>query len=326
MQKSLPEAAQGNSTTMVERFPYRGWTNTYKLSNHVVELIVLADVGPRIIFYGFRNGENLLHEVVEDAGKTGGSEFRLYGGHRLWVSPEVERTYYPDNVSVLVSQCGNATRFTAPLEELPPGTRLQKELEIKLAERGSEVRITHRVTNHDEHSTILAPWSPTMMRAGGRTILPLSPRIAMDKDHYSPAGVFGIWSFTDFMDSRWVLGTSYIQLQQLASPSGRFKEQMGGIYNSAGWGAYFSRDQLFVKRAAVITGAAYPDFGCNFEMFTNLDFIELETLGPLIELRPGEMVEHIERWWLFAGVPGGENDAWIDSAVVPLVQQTASSE
>jgi hypothetical protein len=326
MQKSLPEAAQGNSTTMVERFPYRGWNNTYKLSNHVVELIVLADVGPRIIFYGFRNGENLLHEVVEDAGKTGGSEFRLYVGHRLWVSPEVERTYYPDNVSVLVSQCGNATRFTAPLEELPPGTRLQKELEIKLAERGSEVRITHRVTNHDEHSTILAPWSPTMMRAGGRTILPLSPRIAMDKDHYSPAGVFGIWSFTDFMDSRWVLGTSYIQLQQLASPSGRFKEQMGGIYNSSGWGAYFSRDQLFVKRAAVITGAAYPDFGCNFEMFTNLDFIELETLGPLIELRPGEMVEHIERWWLFAGVPGGENDAWIDSAVVPLVQQTASSE
>jgi hypothetical protein len=57
-------------------------------------------------------------------------------------------------------------------------------------------------------------------------------------------------------------------------------------------------------------------------VFTNPDFIELETLGPLIELRPGETVEHIERWWLFADVPGGENDAWIDSAVVPLVQQT----
>ena len=168
---------------MVERFSYRGWNNTYKLFNGVVELILLADVGPRIISYGFRNSENLLHEVAEDAGKTGGLEFRLYGGHRLWVSPEVERTYYPDNVSVLVSQHGNATRFTSPLEELPPGTRLQKELEIELAENGSEVRITHRVTNHDLHSTTLAAWSPTMMRAGGRTILPLAPRIAMDKDH-----------------------------------------------------------------------------------------------------------------------------------------------
>jgi hypothetical protein len=311
---------------MVERFPYRGWSNTYKLSNGIVDLIVLADVGPRIIFYGFRNGENLLHEIVEDAGKTGGAEFRLYGGHRLWVSPEVERTYYPDNVSVRVSQRDKATVFTAPLEELPPGTRLQKELEIELAETGSQVRITHRVTNQDLHSTMLAPWSPTMMQAGGRTILPLSPRIAMDKDHYSPVGILGIWSFTDFADPRWVLGTSYIQLQQQANPRSRFKEQMAGIYNSAGWGAYFRQRQLFVKRAAVITGASYPDFGCNFEVFTNPDFIELETLGPLTELRPREMVEHIERWWLFAGVPGGDTDAWIDSAVIPLVQQTAVPE
>ena len=59
----------------------------YKLSNGVVELVVTADVGPRILFYGFRNGENQFHEVKEDAGKNGGSEFRLYGGHRLWVSP-----------------------------------------------------------------------------------------------------------------------------------------------------------------------------------------------------------------------------------------------
>lgn len=309
---------------MLERFSYRGWNNAYRLSNGVVELLVTADVGPRIIFYGFRNGENLLHEVEEDAGKTGGSEFRLYGGHRLWVSPEVERTYYPDNTPVAVSQHGNATRFTAQREELPPGTNLQKELEIELAATGSQVRITQRIRNDDQHSTTLAPWSPTMMGAGGRTILPLSPRVAMDKDHYLPVGVFGIWSFTDLADPRWVLGTNYIQLRQMTNPAGRFKEQMGGIYNAAGWGAYFRQGCLFVKRAAVISGARYPDFGCNFEVFTNPDFIELETLGPLVELRPGEVVEHVERWWLFADVPSGENDAWIDSAVVPLVEQTAA--
>ena len=127
----------------------------------------------------------------------------------LWVSPEVERTYYPDNSPVAVSQHNNAVRFTAQREELPPGTNLQKELEIELAATGSHVRITHRIRNHDAHSTTLAPWSPTMMRAGGRAILPLSPRIAMDKDHYLPVGVFGMWSFTDLADPRWVLGTSY---------------------------------------------------------------------------------------------------------------------
>lgn len=310
---------------MLARVSYRGWNNAYKLSNGTVELIVTADVGPRIIFYGFRDGENLLHEVEQDAGRSGGSEFRLYGGHRLWASPEVERTYYPDNTAVAVAQNGAAARFTARPEDSPPGTHLQKEIDVELAATGSQVRIVHRITNHDARPTTLAPWSPTMMRAEGRVILPLPPRMAMDKDHYLPVGVLGIWSFTDFADPRWIFGSAYIQLRHLSTPAGRFKEQMGGIYNSAGWGAYYKKGYLFIKRAAVLSGAQYPDFGCNFEVFTNPDFIELETLGPLVELQPEETVEHEERWWLFAGIPDGEGDAWIESAVVPLATRTAGS-
>ncbi len=307
---------------MLERIRYRGWNHAYKLSNGTVELIVLADVGPRIIFYGFCNGENELHEVDRDAGLSGGCDFRLYGGHRLWVSPEVERTYFPDNVPVTVSQQGTVTRFTAPPEDAALGTHLQKEMEIELAATGSHVHVTHRISNHDRCPTQLAPWAPTMMKAGGRAILPLSLRVAMDKDHYQPVGVFGLWSYTDFADPRWVLGTRFIQLRQLPAHPGRFQEQMGGISNSSGWGAYYRNEHLFLKRAVVIHGAQYPDFGCNFEVFTNADFLELETLGPMIELQPGEAVEHVEHWWLFGNVPGGENDAWIDAAVVPLVKKT----
>ncbi len=308
---------------MVEQISYRGWNTAVRLSNGVLELIVTAEVGPRIVFCAFCGKENLLHEVNEDAGKTGGTEFRLYGGHRLWVSPEVERTYFPDNGPVSVTRHGGAVRFTAFPEKVPPGTNLQKELEIELEENRAELQIIHRIWNRDTLPTKLAPWSPTMMRSGGRAILPLPPRVAMDKEHYLPVGAFGIWSFTDFADPRWILGTSFIQLQQDPKPTGRFREQMGGIYNPAGWGAYYSAGFLLIKRADVIAGAAYPDFGCNFEVFTNPEFIELETLGPLAVLQPGEKVEHVERWRLFAEVPGGENDGWIASTIVPLVQQTA---
>jgi hypothetical protein len=308
---------------MVERFSYRGWNNAYKLSNGVVELVVTADVGPRVLSYGFCGGENQFHEIAEDLGRSGGSEFRLYGGHRLWASPEVERTYYPDNTAVLVSQRGKTTRFTAAAEDLAPGTRLQKELDIELAPTGTEVRITHRITNHDERATKLALWAPTMMRGQGRAILPLSPRIAMDKDHYQSVGAFGIWSFTDFADPRWVFGSSFIQLRQLAQPTARFKEQMGGIYNASGWGAYHRTGFLFVKKVDVIGAATYPDFGCNFQVFTNPEFLELETLGPVVDLNSGATGEHEERWQLFAEVPGGEDDSWIESAIVPLVQKTA---
>ena len=85
-------------------------------------------------------------------------------------------------------------------------------------------------------------------------------------------------------------------------------------------------DANHAVRAAVISGAKYPDFGCNFEVFTNPDYLELETLGPLVELGAGRAVEHVEHWWLFADVPRGENEAWIDTAVVPLIQKTGREQ
>jgi hypothetical protein len=118
-----------------------------------------------------------------------------------------------------------------------------------------------------------------MMKAGGRAILPLPPRAAMDKDHFQSVGPLTLWSFTDFADSRWVLGTDYVQLQQQTNPTGRFPEQMTGVYNPAVWVAYFLNGTIFLKCAPVAHVDVYPDFGCNFEVFTNPDFLELESLG-----------------------------------------------
>ena len=178
--------------------------------------------------------------------------------------------------------------------------------------------VNHRVINRDGRPTKLAPWAPTMMKPGGKAILPLPLRAPMDKDHFQAVGPMTLWSFTEFADSRWTLGTEYIQLQQRTNPTGRFPEQMTGLYNPAGWGAYFLNGTVFFKSAAVIAGAAYPDFGCNFEIFTNPEFLELETLGPQVELRPEESVRHIETWTLFQNVPNGKDDAWIREAVAPL--------
>jgi len=302
---------------MLERTSYRGWENAYRISNDTIELVVLADVGPRIVSYAFHGGENIFHEVPEQAGLTGGNEFRLYGGHRLWIWPEVERTYFPDNSPVAVSEGRNQLNLTAPVESAPPGSNLQKQLEIRLDE-GSRVTVTHRVTNRDSRSTELALWTPTLMRAGGRAILPLPPRAAMDKNHFQSVGPLTLWSFTDLADSRWILGTEYVQLQQQRNFTGRFPEQMTGVYNPAGWGAYFWNGTLFIKSAPVTAGASYPDFGCNFEIFTNPDFLELESLGPKVQLGPGESASHTESWALFEDVPAGKDDSWIRSAILPL--------
>ena len=307
---------------MLDRISYQGWENAYRISNGTVELVVLADVGPRVISYSFVGGENIFHEVAEQAGLTGGKDFRLYGGHRLWVWPEVQRTYFPDNSAVAVCHDNNVVRFTAPLEGVSPGSNLQKELEIQLNEVGSRVTVSHRITNRDTQTTELAPWAPTMMKAGGRAILPLPPRAAMDKDHFQSVGPLTLWSFTDFADARWRLGTEFVQLRQQSNSTGRFQEQMTGVFNPAGWGAYVLNGTVFVKRALATPGAQYPDFGCNFEVFTNPEFLELESLGPKVQLGPGESTMHTEIWSLFQNVPEGEDDSWIRRAVAPLAAES----
>jgi len=318
MPHTLSRSASRADESMIEKIHYHGWNNAWRLSNGTVELIVLADVGPRIVHYGFCGHENVFYEAAGDRGLRGGDEFRLYGGHRLWVWPEVARTYFPDNLAVTVSQDENCVRFRAPIEDCAPGTQLEKEFAIALEADGTQVRIAHTITNRSAEATQLAIWCPTMMRPGGRAILPLPARAAMDADHFQSVGPMTLWGFTDLKDPRWIFGTDYIQLLQASNSQARFPEQMTGIFNPAGWGAYYSRGVLFIKRAAPVESARYPDFGCNFEIFTNPQFLELETLSPIVRLAFGQSASHTETWALFRDVPEGNDDAWVGSAVLPL--------
>src|SRR5208282_5119720 len=255
----------GASAPKADEVEYQGWKKTFRICNDTVQLIIVTEVGPRILFFGFRGEHNELHEVPEHAGKSGDGVFRVYGGHRLWVSPEVERTYYPDNAQVSVRKNEDAFIFTAPPESAHPGTNLQKEVEVKLAGTGAHVSVIHRISNLGKEATEMAPWALSVMAGGGKAILPLPPRAPVAADRLLPEGVLALWCYTDLADPRWKIGTKYVQLQQQQNPAFKFKEQMTGLYNPFGWGAYFRQGHLFVKRAAVHKRAKYPDFGCNFE-------------------------------------------------------------
>ena len=311
----------GISTVKTEEVEHHRWKKAFKIYNDTVQLLVLTEVGPRILFFGFLGGENEFHEILEHSGKRGDQTFRVYGGHRLWVSPEIARTYYPDNLPVAVKRQDDAFVFTAPPEAMPPGTGLQKEIEIRLADTGARVTVAHRIRNLGKEPAEMAPWALSVMAGGGKAILPLPPRAPMSSDRLLPEGVLALWSYTDLADPRWKIGTKYMQLRQTGNGAGPFKEQMGGIFNSFGWGAYFRRGHLFIKKAKVEKNARYPDFGCNFEVYTDTHSLELETLGPLRQLNPGETAEHIECWWLFKDIESGDSESWIDSIILPAVER-----
>ena len=77
---------------------YHGWPNSYRITDGNIELVVTTDVGPRIMRYGFADGQNLFYECPPQLGGTGEPWWLLRGGHRLWIAPElIPETYALDN-------------------------------------------------------------------------------------------------------------------------------------------------------------------------------------------------------------------------------------
>jgi hypothetical protein len=303
----------------IEKSTYAGWPNCYRITNGTVELIVTADVGPRIIRYGFVGGQNLFKEFKESLGKSKEPNWQSRGGHRLWVAPEVAEnispiTYAVDNFPVQIEVRGNRLIATPPVEA---AVGLQKQIEVRLAASGTGVEVIHRITNRNVWAVELAPWALTVMSAGGVGITGLPPR-GTHPEVLAPTNPLTIWAFTDLSDPRWVFTRKYIALRQDPKNANPMKI---GLFNQDTWGAYHLNGELFLKRYAADPAKTYPDFGASYETFTNAEMLELETLGPLTKLQPGQTVEHVETWSLHRNVEILRyDDATLDKVILPLLK------
>jgi len=313
----VPALAKAQPAVKIEKVAYKGWPNCYRMTNGQVELIVTSDVGPRIIRFGFVGGENEFKEYADQMGKTGGKEWRIYGGHRLWHAPEAQpRTYAPDNSPIEIRTSGGRIHAIQPVEE---ATGIQKEMEIRMAADAPRVEVLHRLRNKNQWAVELAPWVLTVLPQGGRSILPMPPR-GKHPEVLEPTHPLVMWAYTDFRDKRWTLGFKYVLLQQ--DPKASLPQKVGALIPD-GWAAFARGNHLFVKKFDVVKNATYPDFGSAVETFTNADMLELETLGPLTKLAPGATVEYTERWWLHKDVKlESADDAAIDRVVLPRVRES----
>jgi hypothetical protein len=292
----------------VEKISYLG-LDCCKLSNAEIELVVTTGVGPRILRYSFIGEENMLGEAPDAVAKTELGEWRAWGGHRLWTAPEAKpRSYAPDNDPLTFKSEGeNGIRLVQQAD----ASGIQKEMTIVLDAAGTGVSVHHRITNRNLWAIEAAPWALTIMNGGGVAIFPQEPFRAW-ADYLLPARPLVLWHYTDLTDPRWNLGQRYIRLR---SDEQHPEPQKIGLLNKQGWAAYLRGETLFVKRAAYVEGATYPDYNCNFETYTAGTFIEVESLGPIKRLEPDESADHTERWSLLRapGVTDENFDATLDA-------------
>ena len=297
---------------MFERISYNGWPNCIRLFNDQVEVIVTTDIGPRIVRLAFIGKQNFFHLVPEHAGKKGGDEWRIYGGHRFWLAPEaIPFSYSPDNEPVPFNAQDYSIKLQQPREKT---SGMVKELEITLSATSNEVKVLHRLINKNSTDVLVAPWALSMMSPGGRAIIPQEPYGEGD-DYLLPARPIALWQFTKMNDPRWVWGEKYIQARQDPSLA---SEQKIGVLNKLGWTAYWLNGELLVKKFPYDPRVSYPDFNCNHEIYINGRFLEIETLGPLVNMPPDSGVEHTEHWFLTRSA-ADEREATIDAEILPRV-------
>jgi hypothetical protein len=284
----------------MEIVPYGGWEKCARLTDDTVELYVTLDVGPRVIRFGLVGGPNEFVEFPDEMGETGGKEFRLYGGHRLWMSPEdPARTYLPDNAAVTHTWDGRTLTVTAPVEK---PTSTQREIAMRFED--GTVRLEHRAYNRGLWGVECAPWCLTIMAPGGEAFFPHEP-YRSHSDQLLPARPLVLWAYTQMDDPRWTWGRRLVRLRQDRDAT---TPQKVGALVTAGWAAYLNGGRLFMKRFPYAAGTAYPDFGCNFETFTRSDMLELESLGPTQAIPPGGCAVLVERWRLFDGIALGRDE------------------
>lgn len=258
------------------------------VTNGIVEIMCGADFGPRIFKFNLVGKESPFYFNAADF-RSDKNEYRHYGGHRLWQTPETAGvSSCPDNDPVEVKIGEDSVTLTQKNGAIP----LVRSLTFRLKE--NRVTVLHELTNKGMFPVETSLWGITQFKPDGYAVVPTS---TTDTGlHYNRT--FAVWPYTDMQDRRLHFGNRYVTVT--ASPDDP-KALKIGTNSESGYAAFLTNGgQTFVKKFAFPDGGEeFADNGANVEVYACGDFLELETLSPLVYLDMGETCEHYEEWALY---------------------------
>jgi hypothetical protein len=259
-------------------------SGTITIDTDYISVELATAFGPRIVGLRPGDGPNLFVDLGDfSADLPDGRRYFFRGGHRLWLAPEViEITYEPDNDPVATTMEGLSASVSAS------SGGIEKTIRIAVDSTTAMVTVDHSITNEGDEPRECVPWAITQLRPGGMGLLPLGI------DHSDPHGlqaytrVIG-WPYTD-----WTALASSPDHDVLYVNGTRETPTKVGTSLTRGWLAYEIDGWLFAKYAA--TARPGVDLGAAGQLYACKDFVELESLGQLATLAPGETTEHREIW------------------------------
>jgi hypothetical protein len=271
----------------VERISYHGWSDCYLLANGSVEAVIVPAIG-RVMqlrlqgeadgaFWENRTLDGQLHDAASN-------DWTNFGGDKCWPAPQArwiehQGQDWPPPVA-FDEQPVNAVAgergvvMTSPIDS---GYGIQVVRLVELDSGQPIMRIRTEYRKLSGAPVIVGIWTITQMREPERVCIQLQ---AASK-----------------------FASSYVRLLE-ADPADlkvngrllslrRHARQQVKVGTDGSSMAWLGRNCV-VRIDTEIRPGEYPDGGCVTEVYTNpdpLQYVELETLGPLTTMNPGEWIE-----------------------------------
>ena len=271
----------------VARISYHGWPDCYLIANGSVEAVVVPAIG-RVMqlrlkgeaegaFWQNRALDGQLHGAAS-------SEWMNFGGDKCWPAPQSAwpqhqgRDWPPpvafDSRPVEAVAVERGVELTSPID---PGYGIQTVRRVELDPAQPVMRIRTEYRKLSGAPVTVGIWTITQMSEPERVCiqLPEASKFAAGFSRLMPAEPAGLK-----IDGRLLSLTRHAQQQVKVGSDGSSMAWLG--------------QNCVVRIDTEIGPGEYPDGGCVTEVYTNpdpLQYVELETLGPLTTMNPGDRIE-----------------------------------
>lgn len=279
----------------VRRASEGGWKEAVILRNGQVEAVIIPSIG-RLMQFRFRGEKSgPFWENTELIGRAPDPEataWMNFGGDKTWPAPQadwpavVKRAWPPprlDSMPVEIVVKGDWVEMVSPIDP-QFGIRTRRQVRLDPRRPVMTIRTIYEKVEGDPRK--ISVWVITQLRDPAAVFVPLPARSIFPEGYVRqskelPANL-----------KRTDLG-----LQMTRGPKVSTK-----IGTDAGRLLWIGERESLLIDSPREAQRAYPDQESSAEVYTNPDpaaYVELEMLGPLHEMKPGDRIERVNRYTLF---------------------------
>ena len=282
---------------------FHGYDHAIELTLGDTRAVLCPQVGGRVLEFSVNGRDALYLDEAEKAWRAGQPTFASAGrfdfGPELTITPH--RELWTGEWTAEITG-DHAARLTSP-SHAASGVRLTRDFRLVPTRRDDDssapavVRLdcAQTIENISDHVIEACHWGRSFSPAGGICLVPLGDRPSRYPGKYAMYEDRGVINVNP-TDSSIRLRDGFAEI--VVPP----RKPKLGFDSHAGWLAYLRpNDTLFVKRFPTFPNRPYGEAAAlTISVWSPVGApnIELEPIGPLERLRPGEKASFTESWYL----------------------------